>query len=337
MNFERLERIDEYDRYTDFAFKKAKERALQLNNTLKTKEPVQKARIIVKERMLCIDDALNKIAKRIESSYPSYESLPVFYQELMKCFFEPAQYRTAASSLTWASERVSELRKESLDKIKTAKTKGEINKIRANFYGKSASFLRQVRKQLEFLEQARKTMKSFPDIKEGLFTVVITGFPNAGKSTLLKRLTGSNVEINSYPFTTKRLLCGNIEEGLLKVQMIDAPGSLNRKKKNQIEVQAEVALTHAAQLVVFVFDLTEEYPIEDQKKLYRKTLRLGKQVLVYFSKPDIIGEGKIKEFIKSEKLSKKGTFYDVNSLRERIVEIARKSQKKPKEHKKNIG
>ncbi|GAG41947.1 unnamed protein product, partial [marine sediment metagenome] len=66
----------------------------------------------------------------------------------------------------------------------------KIKRLKNEFYGRVSSVLKQIDKNLFFLEESRKVMKKYPDIKE-VPTVVIFGFPNVGKTTLLNKLTGA--------------------------------------------------------------------------------------------------------------------------------------------------
>jgi GTP1/Obg family GTP-binding protein len=81
-----------------------------------------------------------------------------------------------------------------------------------------------------------------------------------------------------------------------KIQVLDTPGTLDRfEKMNHIEKKAELAMKHCANKIVFVFDLTEPYPLKKQMDLYRKIKKYNVPVLVYLSKKDILKD-KIKEF-----------------------------------------
>ena len=140
-------------------------------------------------------------------------------------------------------------------------------------------------------------MKAYPIIKTSLFTVAITGFPNIGKTTLLYKLTGSKPEIKSYAFTTKTINLGYFSHNNAKIQVIDTPGTLNRfDKMNNIEKQAFLAMKYCTQLIVYVFDLTEPYPLDKQIELYEKIKLLSLPVIVYLSKTDIIDKKIIQEF-----------------------------------------
>ena len=64
-----------------------------------------------------------------------------------------------------------------------------------------------------------------------------------------------------------------------------------------------------AKVIVYIFDLTEPYPIEDQIKLYEQTKALGKPIIIYLSKADIIAPevfaaSSIKGITDSEELKK---------------------------------
>jgi len=96
-----------------------------------------------------------------------------------------------------------------------------------------------------------------------------------GKSSLLRCLSSAKPEIAQYPFTTKEIHVGHIEKTekyiTKRFQIIDTPGLLDRplSKRNEIEKQAIAALTHLADLIVFVLDVSETcgYSLEDQKNL----------------------------------------------------------------------
>lgn len=60
--------------------------------------------------------------------------------------------------------------------------------------------------------------------KEGAAQVVLVGPPNAGKSSLLRALTGRPVPVGNYPFTTLRPAAGIMRLGGAPVQLVDLPG-----------------------------------------------------------------------------------------------------------------
>ena len=203
------------------------------------------------------------------------------------------------------------------------KDKAEIIKAKKSYIGRVSSIMKRLDKKLNLIEETRRIIQTFPDIKEDLYTVCINGFPNVGKSTLLTKITSSKPEIGSYAFTTKTLNTGYFKDRFEDIQVVDVPGSLNRfEKMNDVEKQAEIALKYLSNLIVYVYDLTEPYPLEQQEKLFKKTKEELKPVLIYFSKADILGEDKINKFIKEKKLE--NATHNPEELKKKIIEMKRK-------------
>ena len=103
-----------------------------------------------------------------------------------------------------------------------------------------------------------------------VFKVLLVGDPNVGKSSLLKKLTGADPEIKSYPFTTKGIMVGYLEK---RAQILDTPGLLDRPEylRNKIELRAISAIKNIANIIVFVFDVSEiAYPKEKQLELFNE-------------------------------------------------------------------
>jgi nucleolar GTP-binding protein len=89
---------------------------------------------------------------------------------------------------------------------------------------------------------------------------------------------------------------------------------------NDIERQAYLAVRHLADAVVYVFDLTESYPMRLQKKLYGRVESLGKPVVVYASKADLVRD--------TEAISDLGPLHDIASLRKKLSVLAEEAVSK---------
>ena len=86
------------------------------------------------------------------------------------------------------------------------------------------------------------------------FSVINVKFddPNVGKSSILGNITKSKPEVANYAFTTKKLNIGYIGKREEKIQIIDAPGALDRDNMNWIEQQADLAVHFVTDILIFV-------------------------------------------------------------------------------------
>src|SRR3989344_4948950 len=73
--------------------------------------------------------------------------------------------------------------------------------LRADISKKMAGIRKEIEKQ-KAQEKKHSGPTGLSVKKDGIGQIVIVGLPNSGKSTLLNALTGVNVEIAPYPFTT---------------------------------------------------------------------------------------------------------------------------------------
>jgi nucleolar GTP-binding protein len=158
--------------------------------------------------------------------------------------------------------------------LKKTKNIDFLKKKQQEIYGRISSVVKQIDKHLIFLAQAQNIIKNFPEIHD-VPTVVIAGYPNVGKSSILRCLSSAKPKIAQYPFTTKEIHVGHIERKdkyLTKsFQLIDTPGLLDKPflKRNVIEKQALSALNNLANIIVFVIDASETcgYLLVDQLHL----------------------------------------------------------------------
>jgi len=69
----------------------------------------------------------------------------------------------------------------------------------------------------------KKTTTSYKIPHQGAGTIVFLGGPNAGKSSLLRKLTKATPEVAPYPFTTREPVPGMMNWEDVRVQLIDLP------------------------------------------------------------------------------------------------------------------
>jgi nucleolar GTP-binding protein len=271
-----------------------------------------------KERISTITESIGGALAHVHDGFPSFDRMSAFTVQLLSFDIDVGKTREALGAIAGISQTLTALAKEHKARL-TVRIPAET--ITRAFLGRASSVLRHAQPHLNTLNRARDALRALPMIDDSLFTVAIAGFPNVGKSTLLRHLTGAKARVQPYAFTTKGLNVGYIEYKYNKIQCIDTPGTLNREKMNTIERKADVTLTYLAQVVVYVMDPTEaSAPIEDQKKLYKKVKELDKDVLVYMSKTDIAPPGDV------ETLAAKhpDAFTDPEELKKDIVKKFRK-------------
>jgi len=299
MNFQNLGKIELYTFYLDVAFSSAKAKA-DSTRAKHFKDKLTKSKVVETERIKAVTRSLIKQLNRILKVFPFIDDLHPFYKELVKCTIDYYATKKSLGALKWVVNKVQVFSQLTISKIQKTRDIKKINEYRREFYGRVSSLFKQIKKDFLILEEARKIMRLYPIIKTSLFTVVITGFPNIGKTTLLYKLTGSKPEINSYAFTTKSINIGYLQENNKKIQILDTPGTLNRfNKMNNIEKQAFLAMKYCAKLIIYVFDLTEPYPLNKQVMLYEKIKKFDLPFIVYVSKTDILDIKKVEEFEKN--------------------------------------
>lgn len=317
MNFQYLITVQPPDHYLNTAFKEAQHRAdiLRSKHLQKVRRPLpiqpEKRKYIINktklntskdielERIHIVEKSLTGQLDAILKSFPSLDALPPFYLELLKVTIEYPLMKQSLGAVHWAQQKITEFYRITNEKIKRTYDLTQINVVRRAFYGRVSSLLKQIKDNLAYLEECRRIMKRFPTIRTAVPTVAIAGYPNVGKSTLLRALTTSTPEVAPYPFTTKELNVGYMKQGYKEMQIIDVPGTFDRNflQMNMIEKQAVLVLKHLAEVIVFIMDPTETcgYSLEEQLSLLN---RIEKQfsvpIIVVANKADL-GEKQIEK------------------------------------------
>ncbi len=199
--------------------------------------------------------------------------ISAFDRRLVADRFGPATLPRSVERVGRAATRIRELASEAQRELRRLSSEEQFGAAVRRCYGRLASFLREVDADLVRLVEIGRFLDDRPRLASEVPTLVVAGFPNVGKSSLVARLSTARPEIADYPFTTLALSVGHADLGFDRMQVVDTPGVLGRQRRqNAAESEAMAAVESAAHVILFVIDPTERcgYSRADQEALLRK-------------------------------------------------------------------
>ena len=288
--FEKIPIILRADELLDRSFRKASKILIH------DKETIYKNKKTIIARTDSFATNLIATLEKYVKEFPSIDNLPMFYQELIDIKIDTNKLKKSLGAVAWAQKTCRMIYSKQAKTLKKAKDIDFLKQKQNEIYGRMSSVVKQVDKNLNLLAEAQIIMNEFPEIQD-VPTIVIAGYPNVGKSSLLRCLSSAKPEVAQYPFTTKEIHVGHIEKTeryiTSKYQIIDTPGLLDRplSDRNDMEMQAIAALSHLADLIVFLLNTSETcgYTLKDQKHLLVQVKKIfgDKPIILVESKMDI--------------------------------------------------
>lgn len=273
---------------TDKAFHRAAKITVNGTNALDTKKKTTLAKITASGDI--VKDAFTTYVEK----FPRIDKDDDFFPELVDLVIGIDMYKKSLGAMNWAANKTERLKTEALRDVRRSKDGPVIDSIRSSFYGRLSSIIRQVKDELLFLQGCKTKFRNLPAVDPNVATLVVAGFPNVGKSKLVSTLSSAAPEIAPYPFTTKGIVIGHMDDDWRKYQIIDTPGLLDRSidERNDIEKQAILALRYLTHVILFVLDPSETcgYSMEKQEALLDSVRKgfAGVPIIVAESKNDIL-------------------------------------------------
>lgn len=280
------------DELLDKGFRRGKKNADLMRSQKKIPKHL-KGKRIEEARVVTACQVIKDKLKSIIDSIPIIEELPEFYQDYIDITVGVDDLKQALGGLNWAFGILTQLEKEYGGKIRNNPS-DKASMFQKQAYGRIASVVNKIKNDLDFLDFAKQSLRNMPTVDFDAITIVIAGFPNVGKSTLLRQITGADPQVANYPFTTKGIQIGHTERRWQEIQIIDTPGLLDRPvlEMNDIELNALIALEHLADAILFIFDASETcgFTLESQFNLFVQIEKVFNEIpiIALFNKMDLI-------------------------------------------------
>ena len=236
---------------------------------------------------------INEKLSHILQDFPRMDDIHPFYGDLMHVLYDRDHYKIALGQVGAVRHMVDNVGRDYVRLMKYGDSLYRCKQLKRAALGRMATACKKLSGAMNYLEKVRQHMSRLPSIDPTTRTLLITGFPNVGKSSFMNKVTRADVEVQPYAFTTKSLFVGHTDFNYVPWQVIDTPGILDHslEERNVIEMQAITALAHIHACVLFFMDLSGEcgYSIAQQLSLFRsiRPLFSNKPLVVVLNKCDV--------------------------------------------------
>ncbi len=162
------------------------------------------------------------------------------------------------------------------------------------------SRITKIERELEKIRR-QKNSRWKKRVKAGLYTVALTGYTGAGKTTLFNKLTGQNMYIDGKPFATLSTVSRRIKIFGLPVLLSDTIGFIDSIPETLFDAfYTTLGETSLADLLLLVIDISE--PLEEIRRkllasistLYSLTIPKTK-ILLVANKIDAVSSMELEE------------------------------------------
>eukprot|EP00197_Chlamydomonas_leiostraca_P002622 CAMPEP_0202858348 /NCGR_PEP_ID=MMETSP1391-20130828/924_1 /ASSEMBLY_ACC=CAM_ASM_000867 /TAXON_ID=1034604 /ORGANISM="Chlamydomonas leiostraca, Strain SAG 11-49" /LENGTH=682 /DNA_ID=CAMNT_0049537261 /DNA_START=94 /DNA_END=2142 /DNA_ORIENTATION=- len=234
----------------------------------------------------------NERLTAILDEFPKVEDIHPFYSDLLNVLYDKDHYKLALGQLNTARNLIDKLAQDYVRLLKYGDSLYRCKELKRAAMGRMCTLMKRQGPSLAYLEQVRQHMSRLPSIDPNTRSILLCGYPNVGKSSMMNKLTKADVEVQPYAFTTKSLYVGHMDYKYLRWQVIDTPGILDRplEERNTIEMQSITALAHLRAACLYLVDVSEQcgYTIAQQAALFHsiKPLFANKPILIVVNKID---------------------------------------------------
>lgn len=289
-DFKKIQKIPEASDLIDITLSKTQRKTpTQISAGFK----IQRIRKFYMRKVKFMQESVNEKLSAIVDGFPKLNDIHPFYADLMNVLYDRDHYKLALGHVNKAKQITDSIANDYVRLLKYSDSLYRAKQLKRAALGRTCTLIKKLKSSLNYLEEVRKHLSRLPQIDTNSRTLIVTGFPNVGKSSFINNITNANVDVQPYAFTTQNLFVGHTDYKYAKWQIIDTPGILDHAldQRNTIEMQAITALAHLNAAILFLLDISETcgYSIDEQIALFNsiKPLFQAKPLVIVLSKIDL--------------------------------------------------
>jgi nucleolar GTP-binding protein len=163
---------------------------------------IQRIRSFYMRKVKFCTEAITERLTSITQGFPKVEDIHPFFGDLINILYDKDHYKLALGHVQACKGIVENISKDYVKLLKYGDSAYRCKMLKKAALGRMMTALKKLKQSLAYLEEVRKHMARLPSIDPFTRTILITGFPNVGKSSFINNITNANVEVQPYPFTT---------------------------------------------------------------------------------------------------------------------------------------
>ncbi|CDW88118.1 nucleolar gtp-binding protein 1 [Stylonychia lemnae] len=313
-NFKQIQKIPDANELIDITLSKTQRKTpTEIHANFK----ISRIRKFYMRKIKYMQEAVNEKLTGIVDGFPKLNDIHPFYADLMNILYDKDHYKLALGHVNKAKSIVDNVANDYVRLLKYADSLYRAKQLKRAALGRQCTLMKKLKSSLSYLEEVRKHLARLPQIDPNQRTLIVTGYPNVGKSSFMNNVTDANVDVQPYAFTTQSLYVGHTDYKYARWQVIDTPGILDHPldERNTIEMQSITALAHLNACILYFIDISETcgYTIEQQISLFKniKPLFQSKPLVIVLTKIDLVKYGELDKQTKDmiEKLAKEHNAY----------------------------
>merc|ERR1739844_869746 len=129
----------------------------------------------------------NEKLSSILSEFPKLEDVHPFYADLMNVLYDRDHYKLALGQLNTARHLIDNVSKDYVRLLKYGDSLYRCKQLKRAALGRMATIAKRQAQNLAYLEPVRQHLSRLPSIDPNTRTLIITGFPNVGKSSFINK------------------------------------------------------------------------------------------------------------------------------------------------------
>jgi len=117
--------------------------------------------------------------------FPKIDEIHPFYSDLLNILYDKDHYKLALGHIKSVQNYINNIAKDYLKLLKYGDSLYRCKMLKRAALGRMCGIVKKLKPNLIYLEEVRKHLARLPSINPYERTILITGYPNVGKSSFI--------------------------------------------------------------------------------------------------------------------------------------------------------
>lgn len=140
-------------------------------------------------------DAIHEKLNGILEQFPKLEDIHPFFSDLINVLYDKDHYKLALGHVHSCKNIIDNVAKDYVRLLKYGDSLYRCKMLKRAALGRMCTLLKKLQSSLAYLEEVRKHLARLPQINPFERTLLITGYPNVGKSSFMNHITNAQVDV----------------------------------------------------------------------------------------------------------------------------------------------